>query len=173
MTRSSRKAIIFALMCKNNSIEDLVRADEGFMKMALREAAAAAARGEVPVGTVIVRDGRVIGRAHNMRETLCDPTAHAEMIALTQAAEAMQAWRLEGAVVYVTLEPCCMCAGAMVLARVSRLVYGAADPKAGACGTLYNIVADERLNHRIEVTAGVMADESRALLQEFFARKRS
>jgi len=159
-------------MQHDESIEKDVRADEAFMTMALREAAAAAAHGEVPVGTVIVRDGRVIGRAHNMRETLCDPTAHAEMIALTQAAEAMQAWRLEGAVVYVTLEPCCMCAGALVLARVSRLVYGAADPKAGACGTLYNIVADERLNHRVEVTAGVMADESRALLQEFFRGRR-
>jgi len=141
--------------------------------MALREASAAASRGEVPVGAVIVKDGRVIGRAHNMRETLRDPTAHAEMIALTQAAEAMQAWRLEGVVVYVTLEPCCMCAGALVLARVSRLVYGAADPKAGACGTLYNIVADERLNHRVEVTAGILADESRALLQDFFRGKRA
>jgi len=159
-------------MCTKDSIEKQVRADEQFMKMALREACAAASRGEVPVGAVIVKDARVIGRAHNMRETLRDPTAHAEMIALTQAAEAMQAWRLEGAVVYVTLEPCCMCAGALVLARVSRLVYGAADPKAGACGTLYNIVADERLNHRLEVTAGVLADQSRALLQEFFRGKR-
>ncbi len=140
--------------------------------MALREAAAAASQGEVPVGAVVVRDGRVIGRAHNMRETLRDPTAHAEMIALTQAAEAIEAWRLDGAVVYVTLEPCCMCAGALVLARVSRLLYGAADPKAGACGTLYNIVCDPRLNHCVEVTAGVMAEESRELLQQFFRQRR-
>ena len=126
----------------------------------------------MPVGAVIVKDSHIIGRAHNMRETLRDPTAHAEIIAITQAAEALDAWRLEGAVVYVTLEPCSMCAGALVLARVSRLVYGAADPKAGACGTLYNIVRDERLNHCIDVTAGVLADESRALLQEFFKERR-
>ena len=142
------------------------------MEMALREAEAAAAEDEVPVGVVIVKDGRVIGRAHNMREKLNDPTAHAEMIAITQAAEALSAWRLEGAVMYVTLEPCAMCAGALVLARMTRLVYAAADPKAGACGTLYNIVQDERLNHRLELTAGVLADESRALLQEFFEKKR-
>ena len=154
--------IIHRSMQKRDSIEDVARLDAEFMKMALREATAAAEDGEVPVGAVVVKDGRVIGRAHNMREKLHDPTAHAEMIALTQAAEALQAWRLEGVTVYVTLEPCCMCAGALVLARVSRLVYGAADPKAGACGTLYNIVHDERLNHRVDVTAGVMADESRA-----------
>ena len=146
--------------------------DEKYMRAALREAVAAAEDGEVPVGAVIVHDGRVIGRAHNMRETLHDPTAHAEMIAITQAAEALSAWRLEDTTVYVTLEPCPMCAGALVLARVSRLVYGAADPKAGACGTLYNIVDDIRLNHRIEVTSGVLADQARTLLQEFFRRKR-
>jgi tRNA(adenine34) deaminase len=140
--------------------------------MALREAEEAAGKDEVPVGVVIVKDGRVIGRAHNMREMLSDPTAHAEIIAITQAAEALSAWRLEGATCYATLEPCCMCAGALVLARVSRLVYGAADPKAGACGTLYNIVQDERLNHRVEITTGVLADESRAILQEFFKKKR-
>jgi tRNA(adenine34) deaminase len=140
--------------------------------MALREAEAAAAKDEVPVGTIIVKDGKVIGRAHNMRETLLDPTAHAEMIAITQASEALSAWRLDGTVCYVTLEPCPMCAGALMLARVARLVYGAADPKAGACGTLYNIVQDERLNHRMEITAGVLRDEARALLQEFFKGKR-
>ena len=142
------------------------------MRMALREAQAAAAKDEVPVGVVIVKDGRVIGRAHNMRETLNDPTAHAEMIAITQAAEALGAWRLDGATMYVTLEPCTMCAGAIVLSRLSRLVYAAADPKAGACGTLYNVVQDERLNHRVELSVGVLADESRAVLQEFFHGKR-
>lgn len=159
-------------MLGKNAPDDAARADREYMQMALREAQAAAAKDETPVGAVIVKGSRIIARAHNMRETLKDPTAHAEMIALTQAAEALQAWRLEGVTVYVTLEPCAMCAGALVLARVSRLVYGAADPKAGACGTLYNIVQDERLNHRVEVTAGVLADESRALLQEFFRAKR-
>ncbi len=159
-------------MTQTKPTEDAPRADDEFMRMALSEAAAAAEAGEVPVGAVIVKDGHIIGRAHNMRETLRDPTAHAEIIAITQAAEALDAWRLEGAVVYVTLEPCSMCAGALVLARVARLVYGAADPKTGACGTLYNIVRDERLNHCIDVTAGVLADESRALLQEFFKGRR-
>jgi len=160
-------------MTEQNIAGSAAQLDERFMRMALREAQAAAAKDEVPVGAVIVKDGRVIGRAHNMRETLNDPTAHAEMIAITQAAEALSAWRLEGAVCYVTVEPCPMCAGALMLARVSRLVYAAADPKAGACGTLYNIVQDERLNHRMELTVGVLADESRLLLQEFFARKRA
>ena len=159
-------------MPKVSPLNDAAHADEEFMRMALREAEAAAAKGEVPVGAVIVKDGRIIGRAHNMRETLSDPTAHAEMIAITQAAEALDAWRLEGATMYVTLEPCAMCAGAIVLARLRRLVYAATDPKAGACGTLYNIVQDERLNHRVELAVGVLADESRALLQEFFRKKR-
>ncbi|MHC4713457.1 MAG: nucleoside deaminase, partial [Planctomycetota bacterium] len=119
-------------MQTENVGDKAAKADREYMRMALREAEAAAAEGEVPVGAIIVKDGRVIGRAHNMRETLKDPTAHAEMIALTQAAEAFSAWRLDGATVYVTLEPCTMCAGALVLARVTRLVYGAADPKAGA-----------------------------------------
>lgn len=160
-------------MMDHNELQETARADERFMRMALREAEAAAAEGEVPVGAVIVKDGRILGRAHNLRETLSDPTAHAEILAITQASEALEAWRLEGAVVYVTLEPCPMCAGALVQARVKRLVYGAADPKAGACGTLYNIVCDERLNHRLEVTAGVLADEARELLQKFFKKKRA
>lgn len=159
-------------MDDHNELEDTARADARFMQMALKEAEAAAVEGEVPVGAVITRDGRILGRAHNQRETLTDPTAHAEIIAITQAAGALEAWRLEGATMYVTLEPCPMCAGALVLARVKRLVYGAADPKAGACGTLYNIVCDERLNHRLEVTAGVLADESRELLQTFFRKRR-
>jgi len=159
-------------MKEHNELEESVRSDERFMRMALREAEAAAVEGEVPVGAVIVKEGRILGRAHNQREILSDPTAHAEMIAVTQAAQALEAWRLEGATIYVTLEPCPMCAGALVQARMKRLVYGAADPKAGACGTLYNIVCDERLNHRLEVTAGVLADEARELLQAFFQKKR-
>jgi tRNA(adenine34) deaminase len=156
----------------SNPTDTTARDDERFMRMALREAEAAVDQGEVPVGAVVVKDGRVIGKAHNLRETLHDPTAHAEIIAITQAAEALEAWRLEGATIYVTLEPCCMCAGAMVQARLKRLVYGAADPKAGACGTLYDIVRDERLNHRVEVTASVLADQSRDLLQAFFRSRR-
>jgi tRNA(adenine34) deaminase len=159
-------------MTTNESEKPTLADDEQYMRLALREAVLAMEHDEVPVGAVLVRGGRVIGRAHNMRETLHDPTAHAEMIAITQAAEAMEAWRLAGVTAYVTLEPCCMCAGALVLARVERLVYGAADPKAGACGTLHNIVQDDRLNHRVEVAAGVLADESRALLQDFFRKKR-
>ncbi len=159
-------------MVRNDTEKAEPAEDEKYMRAALREAETAAEEGEVPVGAVIVHDSRVIGRAHNMREILHDPTAHAEMIAITQAAEALSAWRLEGTTVYVTLEPCPMCAGALVLARVSRLVYAAPDPKAGACGTLYNIVDDARLNHRIEVTSGVLADEAKTLLQEFFRRRR-
>ncbi len=122
-----------------------------FMVEAIKEAAAAADEDEVPIGAVIVYEGKIIARAHNQREALSDPTAHAEMIALTQAAEYVGNWRLHGCTMYVTLEPCPMCAGALVLARVDRLVYGPADAKAGACESLYNIVEDERLNHRIEV----------------------
>jgi len=142
------------------------------MNEALKEARFAAEDEEVPVGCVIVHDGRIVGRAHNQRERLKDPTAHAEIIAITQASSALERWRLSGCTVYVTVEPCAMCAGALVLARVDRLVYGAPDAKAGACGTLYNIVSDERLNHRIEVTAGVLADEASALLSDFFRRRR-
>jgi len=146
--------------------------DEAFMGEALKEAQAALQAEEVPVGAVIVHQGRVIARAYNQRETLHDPTAHAEMIAITQAAAALDRWRLSGCTLYVTLEPCTMCAGAMVLARIDRLVYGADDPKAGAVGSLYNIPRDSRLNHRLEVTTGVSADACGALLQEFFRLKR-
>jgi tRNA(adenine34) deaminase len=149
------------------------RDDDGFMAVALREAARAAEEDEVPVGAVVVKDGRVIGRGHNERERLADPTAHAEMIALTAAAQAVGSWRLDGAVMYVTLEPCPMCAGALVNARVERLVYGATDPKAGACGTLYDIPRDSRLNHRLEVTAGVRAEECGEILTSYFRAKRS
>jgi len=148
-------------------------ADGRFMIEAIKEAQAAAEIDEVPIGCVITNRGRVIARAHNQRHTLKDPTAHAEMIALTQAAAYLEDWRLTGCTVYVTLEPCPMCAGALVLARVDRLVYGPADPKAGACASLYRICDDDRLNHRIEVVAGFLEEPCRALLQEFFARKRS
>jgi tRNA(adenine34) deaminase len=147
--------------------------DAHFMQLALREAEAAAAEDEVPIGAVIVHGGRVIASAHNQREQLHDPTAHAEMIAITQAAGVLGDWRLEGCTLYVTLEPCPMCAGAIVLARVPRVVYGAADPKAGAAASLYRLLDDGRLNHRAEITTGVLRDECGAILTRFFAQKRS
>ncbi len=142
------------------------------MEEALREARRAAAEGEVPVGAVVVKEGCLLGRGHNQRERLRDPTAHAEMIAITQAAAAVGSWRLDGAAMFVTLEPCPMCSGALVNARMSRLVYGADDPKAGACGTLMDLVNDRRLNHRLPVTRGVRAAECGALLTEFFRARR-
>src|SRR3954468_10966078 len=138
------------------------------MAMALDEAAAAAAEDEVPVGCVIVSFERgVLGRAHNQREKLHDPTAHAEMIAITQAAQALGSWRLENCALYVTLEPCPMCAGAAVLARLPMVVYGTTDPKAGACDTLYRITSDPRLNHRAQVVSGVLAEQCAAALSTF------
>src|SRR5947199_945476 len=135
------------------------------MELALAEADLAAAEDEVPVGAVIVsREQGVIARAHNQREQLHDATAHAEMIAITQAGEALNSWRLENCIIYVSLEPCPMCAGAIVNARLPMVVYGAADPKAGACNTLYEITSDPRLNHRSAVVSGVMATECAALL---------
>lgn len=128
---------------------------------------------DVPVGALIVHEGRIIGRGFNQREKLGDPTAHAEMIALTAAAEYLGQWRLDGCTMYVTLEPCAMCAGAIVLARMSRLVYGASDPKAGACGSLFEITQDPRLNHRVETVCGVMAEPSAELLRAFFRHRRS
>jgi len=145
---------------------------EDFMRHALREAQAAFDEEEVPIGAIVVHETRVIAAAHNQREQLRDPTAHAEMIAITQAAEALGNWRLEGCTLYVTLEPCPMCAGAIVLARIPRIIYGAADPKAGAVTTLYQILNDPRLNHRAEVVAGVLADECGAILSRFFVEKR-
>jgi tRNA(adenine34) deaminase len=147
---------------------------EAHMEMALDEAKQAAAADEVPVGAVIVsfKQG-VIGRAHNQRELLIDPTAHAEMIAITQAAQALRSWRLENCVLYVTLEPCPMCAGAIVQARLPLVVYGCVDPKAGACDTLYRIPSDARLNHRAQVIGGVLADRCSVILSNFFAAKRS
>lgn len=142
------------------------------MEIALAEARAATTEGEVPVGAVCLVDGHVVARRHNERERTNDPTAHAELLALRDAAVALGRWRLHDATLVVTLEPCPMCAGALVAARLGRLVYGAADPKAGACGTLYNLCADPRLNHEIDVTGGVSAEASRALLTAFFAHRR-
>jgi tRNA(adenine34) deaminase len=142
------------------------------MQMALREAQQALDENEVPVGAVIVRGDRVIASAHNQREQLRDPTAHAEIIAITQAAESMGDWRLEGCTLYVTLEPCAMCAGAMVLARIERVVYGATDPKAGAVHSLYHLLGDERLNHQADVIPGVLARPCGEILTQFFAHQR-
>ena len=147
--------------------------DERFMRAAIGEAAAARDEGEVPVGAVVVRGERIIGRGHNQRERLRDPTAHAEMLSLTAASAFVGSWRLEDCTLYVTLEPCAMCAGALVQARIQRLVFGATDPKAGACRSLYSIPTDERLNHRVEVGEPVLADECAARLGEFFAAQRA
>jgi len=148
------------------------RIDSDYMRIALRQAQAAFDEGEVPVGAVIVHSNRVIAKAHNQKECLRDPTAHAEMIAITQAAAELGNWCLAGCVMYVTLEPCPMCTGALVLARVSRLVIGARDPKTGACGSVMDLSAHPRLNHGVDVSFGVMADESSDLLKRFFLRKR-
>jgi tRNA(adenine34) deaminase len=148
------------------------KSDKEFMQMAIKEAQIAEENGDVPIGAIIVYENQIIGRAYNQREQLQDPTAHAEIIALTQAAAFLESWRLLGCTMYVTLEPCTMCAGAMVLARIDRLVYGCDDPKTGAIKSLYNIVTDERLNHIIDVTSGVLAEECSGLLQHFFHRRR-
>lgn len=142
--------------------------DRRWMGEALAEARLAASLGEVPIGAVVVRDGEIVGRGHNRREVDADPLAHAEILAIRDAASRVEGWRLVGCTLYVTLEPCAMCAGALVNSRVDRLVYGAADPKAGYCGTLGDIVRDPRLNHRLQVTAGVRAEECGALLSTFF-----
>ena len=139
------------------------------MAYAIREAEQAAKRKEVPVGAVIVRENRIIGRGYNQIESLQDPTAHAEMIAITAAATHLSSRRLEGCVLYVTLEPCAMCAGAIVQARIPLLVFGAHDPKAGACGTLYNIVQDDRLNHRVDLVGGIEEARCGGMLKDFFA----
>jgi tRNA(adenine34) deaminase len=151
----------------NNSKED-----QRFMRLAIEQAKIAEENGDVPIGAVIVYENQIIGKAYNQREQLKDPTAHAEIIALTQAAAFLESWRLNGCIMYVTLEPCPMCAGALVLARMDRLVYGCDDPKAGACKSLYNIIQDERLNHQLEVVSGVLADECSRLLQDFFEQRR-
>jgi tRNA(adenine34) deaminase len=146
---------------------------EDFMRLALAEADLAAAHGDVPVGAVVVSaEGVLLAREHNRREERSDPTAHAELLAIREAARGQPGWRLEGATVYVTLEPCAMCAGALVNARIARLVFGASDPKAGAVVSLFQIGTDLRLNHRFEVEAGFLADEGRARLSSFFAELR-
>jgi len=146
--------------------------DDDLMALALAEAQLAVEHRDVPVGAVVVVDGELIASRHNERELQADPTAHAELLALRDAAERRGGWRLDGATVAVTLEPCAMCAGAMVNARVDRVVFGADDPKAGACGSLYNLGADPRLNHEFDVRAGVRADEAAELLSGFFASLR-
>jgi tRNA(adenine34) deaminase len=151
----------------------MIEMDQHWMQRALEMAHAAIDADEVPVGAVIVRDHQIIGAAGNQRESLRDPTAHAEMIAITQAAAAVDDWRLEEATLYVTLEPCLMCAGAILQARVRRVVFGAADAKAGAVESLYRVLQDRRLNHQCEITGGVMADHAARLLSEFFRSKRA
>src|SRR5512138_3576271 len=145
---------------------------ETWMREALALAREAGAKGEVPVGAVAVLDGRIVGRGANARESAHDPTAHAELLAVRDAARTLGRWRLGGVTVYVTLEPCAMCAGAMVLARIDRLVFGASDPKAGAAGSLMDLTADPRLNHRFPVERGVLAEESGDLLRAFFRARR-
>lgn len=146
--------------------------DTHFMRQALTLARSAPLIGEVPIAALLVRDGIVIAEAHNLRETKQDPTAHAEVIVIQEGARHTQSWRLTDTTLYVTLEPCAMCIGAIVLARIPRLVFGAADPKAGACGSIMNIPPEPRLNHRVEVVGGICAEESQALLQEFFRELR-
>jgi len=146
--------------------------DEYFMRLALREAEAALTHDDVPIGAVVVRDGELVGAGHNERELRQDPTAHAEILALREASRAVGSWRLLDCVLYVTLEPCAMCAGAIVLGRVPRVVYGTADPKAGAAGSVLDVLGEPKLNHRPEVVGGVLAEESAGLLQGFFRDRR-
>ena len=146
--------------------------DESFMRLAIREAERALEHEDVPIGAVVVRDDQVIGAGHNERERRQDPTAHAEILALRAAAAAVGSWRVLDSVLFVTLEPCAMCAGAIVLARVPRVVYGTADPKAGAAGSVLDVLADPRLNHRPRVDGGLLADECAALLTDFFGSRR-
>jgi tRNA(adenine34) deaminase len=146
--------------------------DETFMAQALAQARLAAAEGEVPIGAVVVADGRIVGRGRNARERLNDPTAHAEVLALQEASRVLGRWRLSGATMYATLEPCPMCAGALVNARVDRLVYAIADPKAGAVDTLFDMLRDARLNHRVQVASGILAEECGEILREFFRQRR-
>jgi tRNA(adenine34) deaminase len=147
-------------------------ADEEFMRLALGEAELAAGRGEAPIGAVIVRGGEVLAAAGNRREELSDPTAHAEVLAIREAAGTLGGWRIADSVLYVTLEPCSMCAGAIVLARIPRVAYGASDPKAGAAGSVLDVLGEPHLNHRPEVAGGLVAAESAALLESFFRSRR-
>ena len=145
---------------------------EFFMKEAIKEARKALAAEDVPIGAVVVHNNKIVGRAHNQVELLKDPTAHAEMLAITQAASTLTKEALQEASLYATLEPCVMCAGAMVLARIKEVFYAARDPKAGACGSVFNVVSDERLNHQVKVIHGLMEEEARELLQDFFKKLR-
>jgi tRNA(adenine34) deaminase len=147
--------------------------DEHFMGLALEEAAKAPAIGEIPIGAVIVRDGEIVAKAHNYRELWQDPTAHAELVAIRAAASALGSWRLTDTTMYVTVEPCAMCIGAIILARVPRLVFGTRDPKAGACGSVFDLAAESRLNHQVLVTGGMLEEECQALLQHFFRQLRA
>jgi tRNA(adenine34) deaminase len=151
---------------------DLAKTDVAFMQAALAEAQAAGARGEVPVGSVVVLDDRIVGRAGNHTILDCDPSAHAEIVALREAAKTIGNYRLLGTTLYVTIEPCAMCAGAMIQARIARLVYGADDPKGGAVRSCFSILDHPQINHRVEVSRGILAEESAALLQNFFAARR-
>jgi tRNA(adenine34) deaminase len=165
--RYNHKGSLFALRIITMSQEDV-----SFMQEALSSAREALRQGEVPIGCVAVHEGAVIARVHNQRETWQDPTAHAEIIALRESSGKLGRWRLTGVTFYVTLEPCAMCAGALVLARIDRLVYGSLDPKAGACGSVMDIVRDPRLNHRIDMRSGVLEEECQMLLKAFFAQRR-
>lgn len=156
-----------------DAFTDPLQPHQRWMRAALDLARQAFEEGEVPVGAVIVHDDAIIGAGYNQREQLRDPTAHAEMIAITQAAESLGSWRLLNCTLYCTLEPCPMCAGAIVQARIPTVIYGTADPKAGACHSLYQLTADPRLNHRATVMGGVLQGECQAVLQEFFARQRA
>jgi tRNA(adenine34) deaminase len=146
--------------------------DLEFMQMALEQARLAPARGEVPIGAVLVLDGQVLAQVHNFREVWQDPTAHAEVVAIREAATRLGTWRLTDTALYVTVEPCSMCAGAIIQSRISRLVFGARDPKAGACGSVFNLPDERRLNHRVQVVGGVMEQESQELMQTFFRNLR-
>jgi tRNA(adenine34) deaminase len=167
---------VFSCGAKERDLEihslDQAREDHRWMAQALGLAEEAEKAGDVPVGALIVRDGVVLGRGYNRREAACDPTAHAEILALREAANYDGIWRLDGATMYVTLEPCPMCAGALVNSRIARLVFGAVDSKGGACGSLFDIPSDPRVNHRIPITRGVLADESATLLRAFFGERR-
>jgi tRNA(adenine34) deaminase len=147
--------------------------DIAFMSAALEEAAKSAAMGEVPIGAVLAHEGRIIAQSHNHRETWQDPTAHAELIVIREAAKALGRWRLVDSTLFVTLEPCAMCLGGIILARVPRLVFGANDPKAGACGSVLNFTTDPRLNHRVEVVGGILGEESQRMLTRFFKELRA
>ena len=150
----------------------LAEQDQHFIQLAIQEAAAAEVLGEVPIGALVIRDGRIIGRGHNLRETEQDPTAHAEMIAIRRAAEFLGSWRLLDCTLYVTLEPCVMCMGGIILARIPNLVYGCRDPRAGAVGSIYDFSTDERFNHQVQVREGVLQQECSAQLSRFFRNLR-